>query len=66
MLPRGRLVYAVARHILAGRTHHFEQRTRGAVYELEPGDIQFVVTIPSVEFWGVTWREVCDEKGWTG
>jgi hypothetical protein len=64
MLPRGKTMYAVARHILAGRTHHFEQRTRAAGYELDKDDVQFVITVPSVEFWGTTWSEVAAEKGW--
>ena len=62
-LPRAQLLYALARHVLAGREHTHRQETNGSA-EVPVGRIRFVVEVDSVEFWGVTWREVAAEKRW--
>ena len=63
-LPHAKLLYALARHVLAGREHSYRQETNGSA-SVPVGRIRFVVEVDSVEFWGVTWSEVAAEKGWS-
>jgi len=62
-LPNAQLLYALARHVLAGREHRWRQETNGSA-GAPVGRIRFVLEVDSVEFWGTTWREVAAEKGW--
>lgn len=62
--PHAKLLYALARHVLAGRKHSYEERRPGGGVEVAQGRIRFVVEVDSVEFWGTTWREVATEKRW--
>ena len=61
-LPNAQIPYALARHVLAGREHDYEERHPGGGVHV--GRIRFVVEVDSVEFWGTTWREVAAEKRW--
>ncbi len=62
-LPNAQLLYALARHVFAGREHRYRQETNGSA-GVTVGRIRFVVEVDSVEFWGTTWSEVAKERGW--
>ena len=63
-LPNAQILYALARHVLAGREHTCRQETNGSA-GVPVGRIRFVIEVDSVEFWGTTWREVAAERGWS-
>ena len=62
--PHAKLLYALARHVLAGREHSYTERRPGGGVEVEPGRIRFVVEVDAAEFWGVMWSAIAREKDW--
>ena len=68
-LPPAQLLYALARHVLAGREHRYRQETNGSA-EVAVGRIRFVVEVDSIRFWGhdVAWgrgRAWVGERHWS-
>ena len=49
-LPHAKLLYALARHVFAGREHTYQERSPGGGVEVAEGRIRFIVEVDSVEF----------------